>query len=111
MKYLKLFILLLVVGIGLAACSKDGTHKVRFVVDGGASDIPILVTGAMTGNSYVSVKGHFENTVVTDAEMVTLQASCKDRANWITLEIYVNGKRKAHVYGPSWVTTPEIWLK
>ncbi len=113
MKYLKLFILLLMVGVGLAACSKDGTHKVKYIVEGGASDVPIRieVCGTHTEVDYETIKGRFEYTVMTDAEFVRLEARCDDRENWIKLEIYVDGKRKAQAYGKRYVYTPEIKLK
>lgn len=113
MKYLKLFILLLMVGIGLAACSKDGTHKVKYIAEGGASDVSmrIMACGTNTKVSNETIKGRFEYTVITDAEFVKLEARCDDRSNWIKLEIYVDGKRKAQAYGSLYVSTPEVKLK
>jgi len=113
MKHLKLLILLLAVTVGLTECSKDDTHKVKYVVEGGSSNATIQVTaiGTHTDVDYVKVKGRFEYTVVTDAEFVKLEASCDDHENWLKLEIYVNGKRKAQAYGNRYVYTPEVKLK
>ena len=112
MKYLKLILLLGLLSFGLFACSKDdGTHKVKFVVEGGATDSEIRVYGALTGHGWETIRGRFEYTVVTDAEFVRIEATCDDPKNWIKAEIYVNDKLKAQVYGTRDVRTPEIQLK
>ncbi len=112
MRYLKYIIAFVLLALLAPACSKDdGTHKVKFVVESGATDSEIRVYGALTGHGWETIRGRFEYTVVTDAEFVRLEARCDDPKNWIKAEIYVNDKLKAQVYGTRVVHTPEIRLK
>lgn len=94
-------------------CSKsdERENRVTYIVDSNTPDTPIRVVGADPRSTYIVVKGHYENTITTDAEVVSVVARCDDPETLITLEIYVNGKRKDHVSGNRWVTTKEIRLK
>ncbi|MCM1150543.1 MAG: hypothetical protein NC209_08265 [Alistipes sp.] len=115
MKYLKLILLLSLLWAGLLACSKDddGTHRLKFVVEGGAPDAEIRVSyyGFRGGPDWHTIRGRFEYSIASDLEVAGLEARCDDPTNWIKVEIYVDGKLKAQEYGTRSVQTPQIRLK
>lgn len=93
-------------------CSEtnDHPHRVTYIVDSDTPDVPIRVVGADPRSTSIVVKDHYENTVTTDAEVVSMVANCDDRNVLITLEIRVNGERKDRVSGNGRVTTKPVYL-
>lgn len=112
MNFRKLLIPCCLVLAALTGCSEKDNHtnRVTYIVDSSAPDAPIRVVGADPRSTYIEVKGHYENTITTDAEVVSMVANCDDRNVLITLEIRVNGERKDRVSGNGRVTTKPVYL-
>lgn len=112
MNRLKLLIPCCLVLAALTGCSEkdDPANRVTCIVDSDSPDIPVRVVGADPRSTYIVVKGHYENTIRTDAEVVSMVANCDDRNVLITLEIRVNGERKDRVSGNGRVTTKPVYL-
>lgn len=113
MKHCKLVLFCCLVLAALISCSKtdDHTNRVTYIVESNNSDVPIRVVGADPRSTYIVVKGHYENTITTDVDVVSMVANCDDPNALITLEIRVNGKRKDRVSGNGRITTKPIYLR
>lgn len=113
LKFLKLLLSFAFVFGVFTQCSEseERTWRVTYIVDSNTLDVPIRVVGADPRSTYIVVKGHYENTITTDAGIVSMVARCDDPNVLITLQIFVNGKRKDVVSGNGRVTTREVRLR